>query len=62
MVGRAPALLCSIMIGHMLRTQSYVGIIVVAALVIIATGIAFIRRKRIHAFIDRMYEKAVHKQ
>ncbi|MDR1953140.1 MAG: VTT domain-containing protein [Clostridiales Family XIII bacterium] len=59
LVGRAPALLCSLLIGGMFRNGSYLGMIIVAAIVVVAAGIAILRRKHLNAFIDRLYEKAV---
>ncbi|MDR2157449.1 MAG: VTT domain-containing protein [Clostridiales Family XIII bacterium] len=61
LAGRAPALLCSIIIGRMFRTHSYVGMIVVAIIVLAAAGVAVLHRRRINAFIDRMHEKAMKK-
>jgi uncharacterized membrane protein YdjX (TVP38/TMEM64 family) len=56
MVARTPALLCSIAIGMMVRSGSYVGIIIVAVVVLAAAAVSLVNRKRFLAWIDRQYE------
>jgi uncharacterized membrane protein YdjX (TVP38/TMEM64 family) len=56
LTARTPALMCSLAIGKMFRNQSYVGIIVVAVIVLLVAVLAIIFRKRFLSFIDRMYE------
>jgi len=59
LIGRAPALAVSIMTGSMIHKESYIGVILLAALMVVLFVIGLINRNRLINFIDHGYEKYV---
>ncbi len=59
LIGRTPALAVSIMTGSMLHKESYIGVILLAALMVALFIIGFINRNRLIHFVDHGYEKYV---
>lgn len=59
LIGRTPALAVSIMTGSMLHKGSYVGVILLVALMVALFVIGFMYKNRLIHFIDNEYEKYV---
>ena len=57
LIGRTPAMMVTIMMGSMLRTQSYTGMIVLGTIAAVAFIFCLIRRKALLRWIDRIYER-----
>jgi uncharacterized membrane protein YdjX (TVP38/TMEM64 family) len=58
-IARTPALAMSLLVGNMLRSQSYVGIIIVSAIVLAIVIVCAIKRKRVYAMVDKIYNRFV---
>ena len=56
-VGRTPALMISIVIGHMYDIENYTNIIIISAIAVVFCVLAFIYRKKIMKKLDSEYER-----
>ena len=54
LLARTPALMASILVGNMLRSESYIAMIIVIAIVIILAVLGVIFRKKFTALIDKL--------
>lgn len=60
LVGRTPALLATILMGSMTRTGSYFGMIILTLCASVIFVLCFLKRKRLIALSDDIYNKLVH--
>ncbi|MDR2610424.1 MAG: VTT domain-containing protein [Clostridiales Family XIII bacterium] len=61
-VARTPALAVSLLVGSMLYTHNYTGIIIVSAVVVAIAVICAIKRKRVYAMVDSIYNRFIAKE
>jgi uncharacterized membrane protein YdjX (TVP38/TMEM64 family) len=61
LIGRTPALAVSLLVGNMLYTRSYLGIIIVAIIMIIIAAACAVKRKKVYAMVDRVYNRFIAK-
>jgi uncharacterized membrane protein YdjX (TVP38/TMEM64 family) len=55
--GRTPAMMATIMMGSMMRKGSYVGVIILALVAVIMFILCIVKRKKLMALIDNMYNR-----
>lgn len=60
LLGRSPALLATILMGSMTRTGSYFGMVILTGAITIIFILCFIKRKRLIALSDDIYNKLLH--
>jgi uncharacterized membrane protein YdjX (TVP38/TMEM64 family) len=56
-VARTPALAMSLLVGNMLSTRAYTGIIIVSSIVVIIAVVCAIKRKRVYEWVDGIYNR-----
>lgn len=56
-VGRLPGMVGCLLMGTMVERGNYSGVAVVAVLAVVACGLCLIFRKKINAWLDKIYEK-----
>jgi uncharacterized membrane protein YdjX (TVP38/TMEM64 family) len=56
-VARTPALAASLVVGNMLYKRSYIGIAIVATIVLIIAVVCAVKRKRVYAVIDKLHNR-----
>ncbi|MDR1068417.1 MAG: TVP38/TMEM64 family protein [Clostridiales Family XIII bacterium] len=56
-VARTPALAMSLVFGNMLYKRSYIGMAIVAAVVITIAVVCAVKRKRVYAIIDKLHNR-----
>ena len=56
-VGRLPGMIGCLLMGTMVENENYSGVAVVAVLAVVACGLCLIFRKKINAWLDKIYEK-----
>ena len=57
LIGRSPGMIGSILIGCSVDLGRYIGAAIIAAFAIILFALGIIFRKKIHSFLDRLYDK-----
>lgn len=57
MVGRSPAMICSLIVGVMIRTGSYTSALILCLIVLVMTVIGIWKRDKINDFSDFIYSK-----
>ena len=57
MIGRAPAMMGSVMIGAMMATGSYTGCIILFSIAVILCVLGAWKYKQLHAWVDKQYVK-----
>ncbi len=61
-VGRSPAMLGSLLVGHFFGKQNYTAMIILSAVVVILILICFVKRNDIIAFLDKVEMKDMEKE
>ena len=59
LIGRAPAMICSLVVGNMVATGSYTGALIISLIVLVLTVIGIAKRDKINVFTDIIYERLV---
>ncbi len=57
LIGRTPALMATIMIGAMTRTESYLNVVLLCVAVVFLTAVCFIHRKKFMEITDILYTR-----
>lgn len=57
MVGRSPAMICSLVVGGMLKSGSYTEALILSLIVLVLTCIGIWKRDKINVYADIIYEK-----
>lgn len=60
LVGRTPALMVTIMMGSMTRTESYLGVVLLIAAVSVICLFCAVKHKQLIAYSDRLYDRLNH--
>ena len=61
-VGRSPAMLGSLLIGHFFGKQNYTAMIILTGIVILLLFVCIIKRKSLIAFLDKIEMKDMEKE
>ena len=56
-VGRLPGMIGCLLMGKMVESKNYIGVIILAVLAVIACGLCLLYRKKINAWLDKMHKK-----
>jgi uncharacterized membrane protein YdjX (TVP38/TMEM64 family) len=56
-VARTPALAVSLLVGNMLSTRTYSGIIIVSSIVVVIAIVCAIKRKRVYEWVDGIHNR-----
>ena len=55
LVGRFPAMICSLLMGNFMMNKNYIGMVAVAVFVAVILLLCFIKRNSLNRFMDKYY-------